>query len=166
LTPAWLSDSPRADHVTFVVEQPLESIARLISHPAYDPAFFVNVLILSRQITYVANQLFTHYLVVLVQGGLYDVPQLIHRALHCPAISVGAFGSSAGLTSTFFWVSAVLIASVARTSGHLPRTLSSRLGSLSSTFAYFSRGLPGAFTNLLCGLTGALADIFHRRLGT
>ena len=36
----------------------------------------------------------------------------------------------------------------------------------SGTFAYFSRGVPSAFAHLLCSLTGTLADIFHRRLGT
>jgi hypothetical protein len=37
---------------------------------------------------------------------------------------------------------------------------------LARSLAYVTGGLSSAFTHLLGGLTGALTNIFHRRLGT
>src|SRR5215210_3484588 len=87
---ASFSNCPRANHITFVVDYPLEGISRLVSNPAHEPTFFIYVLFFRRQIAEVADELFSHDLAVLVDCGLDDVPQLVDRTPHGLVLSVGA----------------------------------------------------------------------------
>src|SRR5215213_3369040 len=87
---ASFSNSPRADHVTFVVDYTLEGVSRLVPDPAHDPTLFVHILFLDRQVPDVADEVFVHHLAVFVQGGLDDIPKLVDRALRGPTLSIGA----------------------------------------------------------------------------
>src|SRR5919202_1623282 len=112
--PASLSNSPYADYVPFAVGYVLEGGPRLVSHPTHVPALFINILFLHRQTADIANEFFAHYLAAFVQGDLDDVPRLVHRVLHDPAVSIGASGSAGSLTSSVLRFSLRDLSGVAR----------------------------------------------------
>src|SRR5215210_7359481 len=192
---ASFSNSPRADHVTCIVDYTLEGAPRLVRYPAHDPALFVYILFFSRQLADVADELLAHHLAILVEDGLDDIPMLVDCTSRDQASSVGASGFLSALVRSFFRTSRLLAGDFARAFGHLSRrisrplgglggTLTDLLGSLSGTLSGFAcaftdfldgltrtlpdltRRLPGAFADLLGSLTGALTDVFHCRLGS
>src|SRR5215218_4905980 len=188
---ASFSNSPRADHVTCIVDYTLEGAPRLVRYPAHDPALFVYIFFFGRQLTDVTDELLAHHFAVLVEGGLDDVPKLVDRAPRDQASSVGASSFISVLVRSFFRTSRLLTGDFARAFGHLSRPLGGLAGTLADLFRSLSRTLsgfaraftdllrslthtlpdlsgrlPGAFTDLLGSLTGALTDVFHRRLGS
>src|SRR5215210_4071194 len=93
---ASFSNSPRAEHVTFVVDYTLEGAPRVVPDPAHDPALLVYVLFFGRQVADVAEKVFAHHVAVLVEGGLDDVPKLVDRAPRDQAFSVDALAGHPG----------------------------------------------------------------------
>src|ERR687890_2487128 len=133
---APFSNSPRADHVTFIVGNTLEGAPRLVRYPAHDPALFVYILFFGRQLADVADELLAHHLAVLVEGSLDDVPVLVDRAPRDHVSSVGASGFVSFLVHSFFRTWRLLTSEFGRISRHL------------------------------CGLAGTLADLFRSLSGT
>src|SRR5215211_6852718 len=148
---ASFSNSPRADHVTCIVDYTLEGAPRLVRYPAHDPALFVYILFFSRQLADVADELLAHHLAILVEDGLDDIPMLVDCTSRDQASSVGASGFLSALVRSFFRTSRLLTGDFARAFGHLSRRISRPLG-----------GLAGTLTDLL----GSLTDVFHCRLGS
>src|SRR3712207_5391206 len=149
--PAFLSNSPYAHSVPFVVGYVLEGIPRLVPHPTHVPALFVNVLFLHRQTTDIANHFFAHYLAAFVQGYFDDVPRLVHRALHDLALSVGAFGSVGSLTGSVLSL--------------LGRASSGLLSPPRSALRFSLRGLSGLARCLLRHAASRFPGLVSRTLG-
>src|SRR5919107_2672586 len=117
------SNSPRADHVTCIIDYTLEGAPRLVRYPAHGPTLFVYILFFGRQLADVADELLTHHLAVLVEGGLDNVPVLVDRAPRDHVSSVGAFGFISALVRRFFRTLRLLTDDFARAFGHQSRCI-------------------------------------------
>src|SRR4028119_1315647 len=83
------SNNSYTHYTPLVVEYLLDGVPRLVPHPAHDPAIVVYVLFLHGQTPDVANHIFVYDLAVFVKGDLDNVPGLVHRTPHGPALSTG-----------------------------------------------------------------------------
>jgi hypothetical protein len=164
------SNSPCADHVTFIVGEPLEGTSRFVPHPTHDPAFFVYVFFLGRQAAQVAYEFFTHYLTIFVEGCLDDVTQLVDCTPRVSMLSVCAFSLVGGKVRGFFRASSILAVLLRRLL--LPATSSFRslvnrlfclilcLSYLISTLTYGVLGALRRVARLLRGLPCNVAGTF------
>src|SRR5215212_6483846 len=155
------SNSPRADHVTCIIDYTLEGAPRLVRYPAHGPTLFVYVLFFGRQLADVADELLIHHLAVLVEGGLDDVPKLVDRAPRDQASSAGASGFVSVPVHSFFRTSRVLTGDFARAFGHLSRRVSCPLGDLAGTLADLFRSLSGTLSGFTCAFTDLLGGLTH-----
>jgi hypothetical protein len=156
---ARFSNSPRANHVTFVVDYTLEGAPRLVRYPAYDPALFVYVLFFGRQVADVADEILAHHLAVLVEGGLDDVAELVDRAPRNQVFSVDALVSRLGGLCLIFFDASGSVRGLVR--GSFFPVLGILPGDVRGLVSDVAR-LIRDFTGLIGGLPGSVAHAFDR----